>query len=69
MISEDSTALTSLYGAIYGLGELGPEAVRTFILPKIKELGRRLEISSESAHQSPADKTCVIKIGVLICVR
>ncbi|XP_048481833.1 transcription initiation factor TFIID subunit 6 isoform X3 [Plutella xylostella] len=39
----EKTPLASLYGAIQGLAELGPEVVKVFILPRVRWLGERLE--------------------------
>lgn len=38
----DKVPLSSLYGALQGLSELGTEVVRIFILPKIKIIGKCL---------------------------
>lgn len=35
----DKIPLSSLYGALQGLSELGPEVTRIFILPKIRGIG------------------------------
>lgn len=35
----DKIPLSSLYGALQGLSELGPEVIRIFILPLIKNIG------------------------------
>lgn len=32
--------LSSLYGALAGLSELGTEVIKTFILPRIKSIGK-----------------------------
>lgn len=35
----DKLPLSSLYGALEGLSELGPEVIKTFILPRLKSIG------------------------------
>ncbi|CAG7837796.1 unnamed protein product, partial [Allacma fusca] len=42
----DDMSLASVYGAITGLGELGPEVVTAFIIPKLKYIGERISHSS-----------------------
>ncbi|CAH1995231.1 unnamed protein product [Acanthoscelides obtectus] len=39
----DKVALSSLYGALEGLAELGTEVARIFILPRVKSIGARIE--------------------------
>lgn len=39
----ERTPLASLYGAIQGLAELGPEVIKVFILPRVGWLGERIE--------------------------
>ncbi|XP_072935871.1 transcription initiation factor TFIID subunit 6-like isoform X2 [Epargyreus clarus] len=39
----DKTPLASLYGAVQGLAELGPEVIKVFILPRVRWLGERLD--------------------------
>lgn len=36
---EDKLPVSSLYGALEGLSELGPEVIKTFIFPRIKSIG------------------------------
>ncbi|XP_026323595.1 transcription initiation factor TFIID subunit 6-like isoform X2 [Hyposmocoma kahamanoa] len=43
MKESEKTPLASLYGAVQGLAELGPEVVKVFILPRVRWLGERLE--------------------------
>lgn len=59
--------LSSLYGAIQGLSELGPEVVKVLILPKIKALGERLEACNEISASNP-DKIAAGHIKHLIIV-
>ncbi|XP_063372926.1 transcription initiation factor TFIID subunit 6-like isoform X2 [Cydia amplana] len=43
MKESEKTPLASLYGAIQGLAELGPEVVKVLILPRVRWLGERVE--------------------------
>ncbi|CAK1548450.1 unnamed protein product [Leptosia nina] len=43
MKESEKTPLASLYGAVQGLAELGPEVVKVFILPRVRWLGERIE--------------------------
>nr|XP_034841104.1 transcription initiation factor TFIID subunit 6 [Maniola hyperantus] len=43
MKESEKTPLASLYGAVQGLAELGPEVVKVFILPRVRWLGERVE--------------------------
>ncbi|KAL4715263.1 hypothetical protein ACJJTC_007845 [Scirpophaga incertulas] len=43
MKEPEKTPLASLYGAVQGLSELGPEVIKVFILPRVRWLGERIE--------------------------
>ncbi|XP_053601254.1 transcription initiation factor TFIID subunit 6 isoform X2 [Plodia interpunctella] len=43
MKESEKTPLASLYGAVQGLAELGPEVIKVFILPRVRWLGERVE--------------------------
>lgn len=45
----DKLPLPSLYGALEGLSELGPEVIKAFILPKVKDIGMFLFYSQSIA--------------------
>lgn len=47
----DKVPLSSLYGALQGLSELGADVVRIFILPKIKIIGARIETHLEGTDR------------------
>ncbi|ERL87003.1 hypothetical protein D910_04405 [Dendroctonus ponderosae] len=49
--------LSSLYGALQGLSELGTEVTRIFILPKIRSFGARIETHLEGNLTTNTDKT------------
>lgn len=39
-LQQDKVPLSSLYGALEGLSELGPEVTRIFILPRVNHIGK-----------------------------
>lgn len=43
LLQGDKVPITSLYGALQGLAELGPEVIRIFIIPQIKYIGRYIK--------------------------
>nr|CAH7741909.1 unnamed protein product [Callosobruchus chinensis] len=51
----DKVALSSLYGALQGLAELGAEVARIFVLPRVKSIGARIE-SVETNMVSNTDR-------------
>ena len=42
-LQNDKAFLSSLYGAITGLAELGPEVVKVFVIPRLKFISERIE--------------------------
>lgn len=52
----EKSPLSSLYGAIEGLSELGPEVIKVFIIPKIKYIAQRIEPHFEFPVVSNVDK-------------
>lgn len=52
----EKSHLSSLYGAIEGLSELGPEVIKVFILPKIKYISQRIEPHLEFPVANNVDK-------------
>ena len=63
------TPLASLYGAIAGLCELGPEVIKTLVVPKIKAISDRIESTLDTPGICSADKNAVGHIKSLISVR
>uniref|UniRef100_A0A1B6INQ8 Transcription initiation factor TFIID subunit 6 n=1 Tax=Homalodisca liturata TaxID=320908 RepID=A0A1B6INQ8_9HEMI len=55
-LNSDKSPLSSLYGSIEGLSELGTEVVKVFILPKVKNIADRLDLASEGGTVSITDK-------------
>ncbi|KAL1140807.1 hypothetical protein AAG570_000735 [Ranatra chinensis] len=64
-LSNEKTHLSSLYGAIEGLSELGPEVIKVFILPKVKAIADRTESTSSNSDKGPAGHIKLLLIKVL----
>ncbi|KAF5275651.1 hypothetical protein FQA39_LY06763 [Lamprigera yunnana] len=62
----DKLPLSSLYGALHGLSELGTEVIKTFILSRIKSVGARIETHLEGSLVSNLDKVASGHIRVLL---
>ncbi|KAF5307737.1 hypothetical protein FQR65_LT06608 [Abscondita terminalis] len=62
----DKLPLSSLYGALHGLSELGTEVIKTFILPRIKAIGARIEVHLEGSLMSNLDKVASGHIKALL---
>jgi transcription initiation factor TFIID subunit 6 len=62
------TPLASLYGAIHGLCELGPEVIKALIIPKIKSISERIETCFEGSNSSNVDKNAAGHIKTLLIV-
>lgn len=65
-VNNDKSHLSSLYGAIEGLSELGTEVIKVFILPKVAFISERLEASQEGQHLTTTDKLAVGHIKHLL---
>lgn len=61
------TPLASLYGAIEGLCELGPEVIKALVIPKIKSVSDRIESCIEGQGLS-VDKNGAGHIKTLLVV-
>ncbi|XP_041348183.1 transcription initiation factor TFIID subunit 6-like [Gigantopelta aegis] len=60
------SSLATQYGALSGLGELGSEVIKMFMLPNIKSLGDRLRLALEGPIQNSADKIAAEQIKKLL---
>lgn len=63
------TPLASLYGAIEGLCELGPEVIKALVIPKIKSISERIESCIEGQGLSSVDKNGAGHIKTLLVVK
>ncbi|XP_067014276.1 transcription initiation factor TFIID subunit 6 isoform X4 [Anabrus simplex] len=55
-LRNEQVPLSSLYGAVEGLSELGTEVTKVFILPRVKEISERIEHALEGPILSNIDK-------------
>lgn len=55
-LNNDKSPLSSLYGSIEGLSELGAEVIKVFVLPKVKSIGDRIDTSTDGSSLSITDK-------------
>ncbi|XP_034238407.1 transcription initiation factor TFIID subunit 6 [Thrips palmi] len=55
-LQDEKAPLSSLYGAIEGLSEIGAEVVKVFVIPRIKHLGERIEPALDSPTFSSVDR-------------
>ncbi|KAK9872277.1 hypothetical protein WA026_017082 [Henosepilachna vigintioctopunctata] len=62
----DKMPLSSMYGALQALSELGPEVVRIFVLPRVKIIGSCIEHHLEGPTISNVDKIASGHIKQLI---
>lgn len=65
-LQNDKMPLASHYGAVSGLAELGPEVVRSFVLPRVRALGEKLRQGLEEPGVSPVDKKAAEHIKQLL---
>lgn len=55
-LQNEKTQLSSLYGAIAGLSELGGEVIKVFIVPRLKFISDRIEPHLQGTGASNTDK-------------
>lgn len=55
-ISSEKAALATQYGAVAGLGELGTEVVKTFLVPRVQYISDRVKATMEGLVVNNADK-------------
>ncbi|XP_078310397.1 transcription initiation factor TFIID subunit 6-like isoform X3 [Crassostrea virginica] len=55
-IQSDKAALATQYGAIAGLGEMGSEVIKSFLLPHVKDIGEKVKTVLEGPILNAADK-------------
>ncbi|XP_043595220.1 transcription initiation factor TFIID subunit 6-like isoform X1 [Bombus pyrosoma] len=66
LAKNSQTPLASLYGAIEGLCELGPEVIKALVIPKIKSVSERIESCIEGPGLSSVDKNGAGHIKTLL---
>lgn len=55
-IQSEKAALATQYGAVAGLGEMGSEVIKSFLLPHVKDIGEKVKIVLEGPILNSADK-------------
>ncbi|KAM7355060.1 TBP-associated factor 6 [Cochliomyia hominivorax] len=65
-LQNDKTHLSSLYGSIAGLSELGAEVIKVFIIPRLKFISERIEGHLLGSSQSNTDKTAAGHIRAML---
>ncbi|GAB0088830.1 Transcription initiation factor TFIID subunit 6 [Sergentomyia squamirostris] len=65
-LQNDKTHLSSLYGAIAGLSELGSEVIKVFIIPRLKFISERIEQHLQGANISNTDKIAAGHIRAML---
>ncbi|CAD6208217.1 GSCOCG00010470001-RA-CDS [Cotesia congregata] len=64
-LTNNQTSLASLYSAIVGLCDLGLKAIKNSVIPNIKFISRRIEITLEEASASDSNAAGRIKNALL----
>ncbi|KJH44449.1 hypothetical protein DICVIV_09513 [Dictyocaulus viviparus] len=62
VFTDSRTNLSSLYGSLYALGELGCETVAVVVFPRLELLRRRITILNESGSAANSDGNRVIRL-------
>uniref|UniRef100_A0A336LQS8 Transcription initiation factor TFIID subunit 6 n=1 Tax=Culicoides sonorensis TaxID=179676 RepID=A0A336LQS8_CULSO len=65
-LMNDKTPLSSLYGSLVGLSELGSEVIKVFIIPRIKFVSERIEPHLHGIMVSNTDKIAAGHIRTII---
>ncbi|XP_070136202.1 transcription initiation factor TFIID subunit 6 isoform X2 [Drosophila bipectinata] len=65
-LQNDKTHLSSLYGSIAGLAELGGEVTKVFIIPRLKFISERIEPHLLGTSLSNTDKTAAGHIRAML---
>ncbi|XP_070538819.1 transcription initiation factor TFIID subunit 6-like isoform X2 [Ptychodera flava] len=65
-LQNEKAPLACHYGAVAGLSELGPEVMKSLVLPRIKFLGDRIKMATEGPVLSNVDKIAAEHLKSLI---
>lgn len=65
-LMKEETQLSSLYGAIAGLGELGAEVTEVFIVPRLKFISSRVEPYLNGTGASNTDRIAAGHIRAML---
>lgn len=65
-MQNEKTHLSSLYGAIAGLSEIGTEVTKVFIVPRLKFISDRIEPHLQGSSVSNTDKIAAGHIRAML---
>lgn len=65
-LQADKAALATQYGAIAGLGELGSEVIKSFLLSQVKSIGDRIKMTVDGPILNNPDKIAADNIKKLL---
>lgn len=65
-LQNDKVPLSSLYGAIEGLSEMGHEVVKVFIIPRIKFISERIMTNMQGSEVSSTDRNAAGHIRAML---
>ncbi|XP_039443195.1 transcription initiation factor TFIID subunit 6 [Culex pipiens pallens] len=65
-LQNDKTPLSSLYGALEGLSELGTEVIKVFIIPRLRFISDRVEVHLQGSNISAVDKIAAGHIRAML---
>ena len=65
-LNTHGTPLASIYGAVAGLSELGPEVTKVFVVPKLRALSDKIEQCMEGINAYDKNAASHIKGLVLV---
>jgi transcription initiation factor TFIID subunit 6 len=65
-LQNEKTQLSSLYGAVAGLSELGTEVIKVFIVPRLKFISDRIEPQLQGSSISNTDKIAAGHIRAML---
>lgn len=65
-VRSEKAALATIYGALSGLGELGPEVINSFVIPNLKMIGERVRFALEGSLTNNADRISTENIKKIV---
>ena len=68
-LKAEKTPLVSMYGSLAGLQELGPEVIKSVVIPEIRAISERIDSANANMSMSnnqKLDTTAVQKIRTLV---
>lgn len=68
-LKSEKTPLVSMYGSLAGLQELGPEVIKSVVIPQVRAISHRIDVANSNMQMSnnqKLDTTAVQKIRTLV---